>query len=342
MKKIIFGMFILSFLISCQKEEISSGNDVHDNFFLEEKGNAMPIQVHGNLASNKMLFVVHGGPGGNAITYRDDYVIKNVESQFAVIYWDQRLAGASQGNSSDDDIALFKADAKKVIQLIKSRYGNDKELYIFGHSWGGFLSPYFLQDGNNQDLFKGWIQIDGAHDYYKNDSLTREMLLAYGKREIAKNKNTDKWQPILDYCNLHPYDESFEVAVQLNRYAGQAEGYIDEVNEPVNTAFGLLTSNDFSATAQISNIINTAMIRKIDRQTYPIPTGKDLYKLKLPTLLLWGRHDFVCPIGLTDDIKKNIGSNDVTEKVFENSGHSPMNNEPELFWKTVVDWVKVH
>jgi hypothetical protein len=42
------------------------------------------------------------------------------------------------------------------------------------------------------------------------------------------------------------------------------------------------------------------------------------------------------------DIKKNIGSNDVTEKIFENSGHSPMANEPESFWTAVVNWVKVH
>lgn len=55
-----------------------------------------------------------------------------------------------------------------------------------------------------------------------------------------------------------------------------------------------------------------------------------------------GRYDFVCPIGLKDDIKKNIGSTDISEKTFENSGHTPMFVEPEIFWKTVVDWVKAH
>jgi pimeloyl-ACP methyl ester carboxylesterase len=45
---------------------------------------------------------------------------------------------------------------------------------------------------------------------------------------------------------------------------------------------------------------------------------------------------------LKDDIKKNIRSTDVSEKVFENSGHSPMLNEPAAFWSAVVNWVKVH
>jgi pimeloyl-ACP methyl ester carboxylesterase len=60
------------------------------------------------------------------------------------------------------------------------------------------------------------------------------------------------------------------------------------------------------------------------------------------TIILWGRYDFVCPIGLKDDIKKNIRSVDVSEKVFENSGHYPMDNETSAFWKSVIDWIKIH
>jgi pimeloyl-ACP methyl ester carboxylesterase len=345
MKKIFFILLTISFLASCQKEQISTGTNISDNFHLQSEGAAMPIQVFGNMASKKILFIVHGGPGGNSIAYRNDYVINNVEKEFAIVYWDQRLAGASQGNSGSSDIALFKSDLKKVVQLVKSRYGNDKQLYIMGHSWGGYLTPYFLTDENNQDMFKGWIQVDGAHNYYLNDSLTKEMLLFYGKKEIAANKNKDKWQPIVDYCNAHAYNESFDVAFQLNSYAGQAEGYLDEVaNKPGSTLQQISQSgaNNFPITAQLSNLYNSALVLKIDRQTYPIPTSPNLKKLKLPTLLLWGKYDFVCPQGLIKDIRKNVSSKDITEKIFEKSGHSPMGNEEDLFWRTVVDWVKIH
>jgi pimeloyl-ACP methyl ester carboxylesterase len=342
---IYYGLLlIIGLLSSCQKEQITLSADAHDTFFLEEKGNSMPIQVHGNVASNKMLVIIHGGPGGNGITYRDEYVKNNVEKEFAVVYWDQRLAGAAQGNSSSSEIALFKADTRKVLQLLKSRYGADKKMYVMGHSWGGFVTPYFLEDSNNQDLVKGWIQVDGAHNYYKNDSLTKEMLLVYGKKEIAKAKNTDKWQEIVDFCNAHPYNESADVAFSLNRYAGRAEGYLDEVTAPIGSGSLLtrLTANNFAATAQISNIVKSALIDKIDRQAYDKQISENLYKIKVPTLLLWGRHDFVCPIGLKDDIKKYIGSKDISEKTFEKSGHSPMLNEPAAFWTEVITWVKKH
>jgi pimeloyl-ACP methyl ester carboxylesterase len=345
MKKIVFNLLIIIGLSSCQKEQITIGADAHDVFFLQEGGNALPIQVHGNTASKKMLVIVHGGPGGSGITYRDNYVINNIEKEFAIAYWDQRFAGASQGNSSNSDVASFKNDIKKVLQLLKSRYGNDTKMYLMGHSWGGFLTPYFLEDGTNQDMVRGWIQVDGAHNYYKNDSLTREMLLFYGKREIAANRNTATWQEIVNYCNAHVFNESFDVSFQLNRYAGEAEGYLSEVKAGASNLSIIkesVSNNSFPITAQLVNLYNSALRLQIDHQAYPIPISENLYKIKLPTLLLWGRYDFVCPIGLKDDIKKNIRSTDVSEKTFEQSGHSPMGNEPEAFWSAVVNWVKTH
>jgi pimeloyl-ACP methyl ester carboxylesterase len=330
---------------SCQKEKISNGTNIKDNFFLQSEGVSMPIYVFGNMASNKILFIIHGGPGDFSLGYRNDHVANTVEKEFAIVYWDQRFAGGSQGNSGSSDIALFKSDLKKVVQLVKLRYGNDKQLYVMGHSWGGFLAPYFLEDGNNQELFRGWIQVDGAHNYYKNDSLTKEMLLYYGKREIAANKNRDKWQAIVDYCNAHAYNESFDVANKLNRYAGNAEGYLDEViNKRGSIANQVLQLGDknLPITSVVSNVYNSTFIKKIDRQAYPVPISENLYKLKLPTLLLWGKYDFVCPQGLIKDIRNNVSSTDITEKIFENSGHSPMTNEETLFWRTVVDWVKIH
>lgn len=344
MKKILFNLLIIISLLSCQKEKITLGTDAHDVFFLREDGVSLPIQVHGNVASKKMLVIVHGGPGNSGLFYRDDYVINNVEKEFAVVYWDQRLAGVSQGNSANSDISLFKNDVKKVLQLLKSRYGDDTKMYVMGHSWGGFLTPYFLEDGANQDLVKGWIHVDGAHNYYKNDSLTREMLLFYGKKEIVANRNTDKWKEIVDYCNAHAYNESFDVAFQLNTYAAKVEEYISEIKAGksiLSTVTESAKTNKLAVTAALVNQYNTYLILKIDHQAYTVPISENLFKLKLPTLLLWGRYDFICPIGLKDDIKKNIRSTDVSEKIFDNSGHAPMFNEPEAFWKTVVDWVKV-
>jgi pimeloyl-ACP methyl ester carboxylesterase len=336
-------IFLLVFIgFACQKEQISIGTDVHDVFFLQEKGNSMPIQLHGNVASNKLLLMVHGGPGGSSMRYRDEYLkSSNIEKEFAIVYWDQRLSGSTQGNSSDTNIALYKDDLKKVVQLLKFRYGSDKKIYLLAHSWGGFLAPYFLEDGNNQDMVTGYIHVDGAHNYDLNDSLTREMLLVYGKKEIAKNKNKDKWKEIVDYCNAHVHNESFAVGRQLNTYASAAEGLIEEIKVPNTSSFNNLITNNRSFTSETSNAYNLFLLN-IDEQAYAVPISQNLYKIKLPILLLYGRYDFICPVGLKNDIIKNIGSQDVSERIFEQSGHSPRVNEPEAFWNEVINWVKKH
>jgi pimeloyl-ACP methyl ester carboxylesterase len=343
LKNILIPILSIIIFASCKKENITISKDAHDTFFLKTEGASIPIQVHGNTASGKFIVLVHGGPGGGSIAYRPKFEKQGVEKDFAVVYWDQRIAGSSQGNANNDSIASFRDDVKKVLLLVKARYGVTNKLYLLGHSWGGFLTPYFLEEANNQSMIQGWIQVDGAHNYALNDSLAKEMLLLYGKDEIANNRNVDRWTPIINYCNAHAFNESYDVGGQLNSYANSVEGLIEKINKvPKQSIFTNFTANYFPLTSQLGNILSSSTFLKIDKQAYTAPISENLFKINVPTLLLWGRHDFVCPIGLADDIKKHIGSTDLTQIVFEHSGHSPMNNEPELFCKALIDWVRVH
>jgi pimeloyl-ACP methyl ester carboxylesterase len=346
MKRLILLTAIITFiLVSCQKEKITTSGIADDNFFLQVDGQSLPIKVAGNIDSKKMVVIVHGGPGQGSVIYRNDYIKQNVEKEFAVVYYDQRFAGASQGNAGIDDISIFKTDLKKVIQLLKAKYGTDKKIYVMGHSWGGFLTPYFLEEGDNQKLVNGWIQVDGASNYYKNDSLTREMLLSFSIKEISANRNITFWQPIKNYCIAHTYNENFDVAFQFNRYASQAEINLREVNISNAPSVGnviLSGLENIPATSVLSNLYNSATLKHLDQQAYTKNLTAEFNKITLPTLLLWGRYDFVCPIGLHEDIKKYIGASDVTLTVFEKSGHSPMANQEVEYWNTLIAWVKSH
>ncbi len=339
----IFLITLVFALFSCQKENITKSGMANDLFYLESDGQKMPVFVAGNLDSNKMLLIIHGGPGGNAIIYRDDYVIENVEKEFAVVYWDQRFAGGSQGSSSVKDISAFRNDIKKLIILLKSLYGNSKQVYLFAHSWGGFLAPYFLIEDNNQDMADGWIQIGGAHNFYMNDSLTQQMLLFYGSQEILLDRNVKSWKPIVDFCDTADY-KNIKNAFKLNSYAHEAEGLMPDVIYPSYTFkeyFDWMFSNNVPYMAHFVNGVASG-VNKVYEPAYVTEISKNLHKITLPALLLWGKYDFVCPPGLMDDIYYNIGSADVSDYIFLNSGHSPMMNQPDLFWQIVVDWIKAH
>lgn len=323
---------------SCQKESFSLSGMADDHFFLKSGNQHMPISVVGNVDSKKFIIILHGGPGGSAIQYRDGYVREHVETDVVMVYWDQRFAGNTQGNGGNTDITQFRRDIKNLILLLRNKYGSDKEFYFLAHSWGGFLAPYFLADNNNQQLIKGWIQADGAHNYYLNDSLTREMLISKGNIEISEGRNVSTWREIVDWCLSNDF-KGQKNGEQLNKFAFRAESLMNAVNEPKDPTFADILQT--SLMSFLSNVIASS-IRNIDSPTYEIPNSDKLNSITIPTLLLWGKYDFVCPPGLADDILNNIGSTDVSQIIYQNSGHSPMLNEPENFWNDVLAWVKLH
>ena len=75
---------IIFLATSCQKEEFARTGMVHDHFFLQSGGQNMPVTVSGNMDPGKIMLIVHGGPGGNALAYRNNYVKSTVESEYAV------------------------------------------------------------------------------------------------------------------------------------------------------------------------------------------------------------------------------------------------------------------
>jgi pimeloyl-ACP methyl ester carboxylesterase len=329
---------LLLFLIgaaSCQDEALPLGGMVNDLFFLRNEGQDMPVRVSGNVDSGKMLLIIHGGPGGNGLEYRDEFVRSTVEKQVALVYWDQRYAGNSQGHGGSINIEVFADDIKKITLLLKHRYGQDQKIYLFAHSWGGFLAPYFLLQGNNQHLVEAWIQIGGAHNYELNDLLTKEMLLNYGHQELSANRNTEFWSEVVDWCTNNSH-LGLENSAQLNAFAHDAETMFDFILES-DLAFA--TPNNSSVAA---NMLNERMSGRlqIDQQAFAVPNSDNLNQIRLPTLLLWGKYDFVCPPELAEDIEANSGSADVSKVILERSGHSPMVNEPLIFWSQVLNWVK--
>jgi pimeloyl-ACP methyl ester carboxylesterase len=328
----------IGIITSCQRENFTHSGMANDHFFLQSNGQNMPVLVAGNLDSKKMILILHGGPGASSLYYREPYVRDVVEKEFVIVYWDQRYAGMTQGNGGSTDLNVFRDDVKKLIQLLKVKYGADQEIYLFGVSWGGFLAPYFLLHDSNKQMVKGWIQVDGAHNYSLNDSLTKEMLLVFGVRELNAGRNTDFWKEAVDWSNKHDY-HGIENSRKLNKYATEAETKLNEI-EGYSLAKVPLTDNRSMGSLWANSA--SSYLQKIDLQAYDHTNSEELYKLTLPVLLLWGKYDFICPTGLADDIEANIGSTDVQKIIFEHSGHNAAFIELNLFWSEVINWMRKH
>lgn len=336
-KRYTLALFSLLLLFAaCQKSPFTQSGMAEDHFYLRSGSQTLPVLVAGNMDSDKMLVIVHGGPGGDGIVYRDGFTQRLIEPTLPVVYWSQRFAGGSSGTGGSSDIEQFREDMRNLLLLLRSQYGEGRKIFLMGHSWGGFLVPYFLIEESNAALVAGWIQVGGAHNYRLNDSLTREMLLFYAEEEINAARNTDFWQEVRGWCSTHGF-ESAEDSYQLNTYAHEAENLMPDLTFPEEG----FTSEAAPVVVHWLNNYASAL-RDIDAAAYATPISENLYRIETPTLLLWGKYDFVCPSPLMFDIVERIGSSDLQTQIFAQSGHSPMFNQPDEFWQTVTDWLSRH
>lgn len=336
-------MILLSGLTcACQKEEISLSTHTSETFYVDNAGASMRVLVEGNTASKAVIIIVHGGPGSTAYIYNTDYVGSHLEDKYAIAYWDQRNAGASQGGDDGSDLVLsqYVEDLKKVIQVIKYRYGKDISVFILGHSFGGLLTTAFLTKDDYQYMVKGWICVDGTHDYGLNDTLTRQMLLEVGQEQVAENKHVSDWNPIIDYCNVHSGNFTLDESAQLESYATDAETYMDSVNQ-VN-ALALFKQFAFKDDIPLTSILfnylytsNSELAENLSHANYT----PELYKITVPTMLMWGKFDFVCPIGLAVDIYLRIQSTQKKLVISQVSGHNFLFQDDSLFCASVADFV---
>jgi pimeloyl-ACP methyl ester carboxylesterase len=342
---LLSAIALLVSFTSCQKEVITIGTRVSETFYLDNRGASMRILVEGNTSSKVFILFVHGGPGAGGYIYDSDYIRKNIEDRYAMAYWDSRNAGGSQGSVNGHDLTLGQMadDLKKVIILIKARYGQNCSIFLLGHSFGGLLTSSFMVTGNNQSMVKGWIFADASHNYPLNDSLTQQMLLNTGEQEIALNHNRTQWEEIVAYCNANTGNFTYEESEQLESYAGEAETYFDEVIE--FDIMKLVRENavryKWPLSSMLMNYLYTseAGFNRVLAQT---EFSSLLGKVTVPVLVLYGQYDFICPQELGADFYGRIGSTDKKMVISPVSGHSIMLQDEVLFCNEVNNFIDLH
>jgi len=345
MKQIITFFIALLVFTACHKEEITITNNVKDHFYIKNGLNSSMVRVNGNAASKIFLLYIHGGPGGDGLSYRNNYVKNNIENRYAAVYYDQRNAGSSQGANNIDELSLdyMIDDIEKLITVLKHRYGDDIEIFMLAHSFGGLLSSGFMTTDNNQQLLKGWIYVDGAHNYPMNDSLTRVRLISAGNEQIALGKKVPEWQEIVDFCNAHPNNFNFKESMKYNSMAWKAMSYLKvksstNGNDEDESAIAII-EDKIPITAYTFNFqANLKFAEKLIHASY----SDQLHNVTLPTLIIYGKNDFVCPLELGEALFSSISSTDKEFVLSDISGHSPMDDDREDFYNHVIRFIEAH
>jgi len=341
MRKVFFFSLILLFS-GCQKEQITISGNVSEAFYVENSGASMRVLIEGNTASKTFILFIHGGPGVSSYFYDTKYISKNIGDKYAIVYWDQRNAGASQGTVNGENLHLDQMvdDLKKVIEVLKFRYGQDMSLFLLGHSFGGLLAADFITRPGYQDMIKGFIDVDGSHNYPLNDTLTRQALLTEGNYQISQKKNINNWVPIVSYCINHKGNFSLEESQQLETYATQAENYIDSIKHysVVNLVLKYSIPDKIPLTAVLCNFLYSED-SNFNKELAVTQFSTSLNLVTVPVLVLWGKYDFTCPLPLGEDFYNRIGSTDKRIAISPNSGHNMIFQDKQFFCNEVDAFV---
>ncbi len=336
-KLFFIGIVMVALFWSCTK----GANDTYERFFFRFEGADLAIEVNGNFSSETFILLLHGGPGGNGLEYNAGRAMDELlESQYAVAYLDQRGQGASQGNYDDNQVTLkqFGRDAEAVCKMLKAKYGQEINLFLMGHSWGGLIGTQSLIDTEIENFIDGWIEVDGAHDIPLLNKEAIKMYQSIAPVQIGAGLFVDFWQEALDFVNsIDTANISDEESLKLNRLGFQAEARIQQVNFPDETALEeiSLSNSPLGIAATISSNLTA---QQIDGETEQAALTNRLSEITVPTLLLWGEYDFVVPPALATSALSRIPNAQMI--ILEHSGHSPMIYEPEAFANAIQDFIE--
>lgn len=335
-KHILFIISILMLFSACNNEELDKQGEY---IFLRNEGADMPVWIRGNDSSNVFIIHLHGGPGGSSITEAQDRVFVSLETEYKMVYWDQRGSGASQGNAKPETMNMeqFVEDLNKLVILLKSKHENPR-IFLMGHSWGGALGAAYLTTNNYQQNIRGWIEIDGAHNMKKGLELSREWTIHYADSAIKKNMQAAFWQEALQWYETHPILDTKDLVETHASNVKKANGYIFNPGNPNILYFK--GGNILSPAGEVSSgdYAQKELFTKELTKGY----SDEMYKITIPSLILWGKNDGILPVAMAEDAFAHLGTDSIDKYVtiFEKSAHYPNREEPLPFSIEVKNFIE--
>jgi pimeloyl-ACP methyl ester carboxylesterase len=338
--RLIFIAIALSALFtmsSCEKENYYDG----DHFFIRNAGAEMPVYIKGNFESKIFILFVHGGPGSNASLVSFLPVAKDLEKDYAFVYWDQRGSGLSQGNPDPSTFTVdqFVEDLDLVIDAINLRHNNPR-IIIYGVSWGGALGSAYLSTGNHQDKVTGFICMNSGHNLLEGIPKSVVFVKEYAQEQIDKGVDIHYWTEARDWCASVPDMTIKDNYFKYDAYLSNTNAYQYDPDQvllgPEVGAMG--TMNSYLSLSIFFNgpyLANHFNILKLN-------LSPQMAKIKIPSLVIWGRHDGVNTIEMGYDAYNSIGGPEFSDKemvILENSAHLAHLEEQELFTQTFRKFV---
>ena len=262
------------------------------------------------LQERPVAFVAHGGPGADHSIMRPG--MDPIGEYAQIVYWDHR----GQGRSARGDISQYTLDENvEDLEALRAHLGIEQIISV-GTSYGGMVAM--------------------AHAARYPKSVSKLLLIV----TAAHSGFNARAQEIVA---LRGTPEEKEAARQL--WAGELTSDA-AMRDYFRNTWGLYsTTFDESKRAKNEDALARAILSPEAMNRAFAPGGflldydlrPELKKITAPTLVLAGRHDWICAPEFSEEIHALIPGSQL--KIFEKSSHSLRGDEPEEFFATLKEFI---
>ena len=252
-----------------------------------------------------VAFIIHGGPGGDHTSFKP--VMSPLAERMQLVYFDHR----GQGRSARGDPAKYTLDENVEDMEALRRHLGLGPIVSVGTSYGGMVA--LAHAARYPTAVSHLIAIvTAAHGGFMRRA--REIVAERGTPE-QREVSEPLWQgAMMDRAQMQRfYAVMGPLYSRRHDPAAAALGHERTLHEPepLNRAFG-------------------GFLRDFDLRP-------ELSRITAPTLVIAGRHDWICPPEFSEEIARLVPRAEL--RVFENSSHSVRADEPQALLDAIAGFV---
>jgi proline iminopeptidase len=252
-----------------------------------------------------VAFIIHGGPGGDHSSFKP--VMSPLAERMQLVYFDHR----GQGRSAHGDPAKYTLDENVEDMEALRRHLGLGPIVSIGTSYGGMVA--LAHAARYPAAVSHLIAVvTAAHGGFIKRA--QEILEERGTPE-QREVSAPVWQgAMMDRAQMQRfYAVMGPLYSRRHDPAAAALGHERTLHEPepLNRAFG-------------------GFLRNFDLRP-------ELDRITAPTLVIAGRHDWICPPEFSEEIARLVPRAEL--RIFENSSHSIRADEPQALLDAIAGFV---
>lgn len=338
----IFGLLALLLTTACRR----SG----PFYFVQNQGAIMPVKIRGKAGSPVFIVLLPGGPAGDGLAYGTVFpFFKNyLETEYRMVYYDQRGAGNCQGvyDTTTLNLSQLSNDLDKIVSVVRKE-NDHAQVFLLGYSYGGALGLTYLQDQDRAAGIAGYISVSGAHDR-RDQARFQQKLIEYFVRKWREegllnyeflqdgfrcDDGPDRAQCRRDsVANRRKMEMLFEEVAAYNKFK----------MHPANIS-RLLSFAFLSQSNPLQSGINESQNGRYYQPEFDgLHLSDETKGVKTPVLLISGRYDTNVPFFDAQAVYEGIGTREEKKNlvILEKSGHLPMFTQPEELAGHIIRFIE--